>query len=189
VYLTRYVLNPGGVEIQECLACRGVLLSPFAWTELLDLLGANEPVAVGHFVPLPPNAQRPSLLALVPCPVCRSEMDRVVFAARSNVVMDVCAMHGVWLDAGEVAPLVAFYRRILSGELQAEAEADLRGIDQLEAELAMGEAEFERLFRNYEISPDPAGLSVLRAKMQKIRDLKVACLRFPPKPIVVQTSS
>jgi Zn-finger nucleic acid-binding protein len=36
------------------------------------------------------------------CPVCNKIMHRKNYANRSGVIMDYCADHGVWLDAGEL---------------------------------------------------------------------------------------
>jgi len=36
------------------------------------------------------------------CPVCNKMMHRKNYAKRSGVIMDYCADHGVWLDAGEL---------------------------------------------------------------------------------------
>jgi Zn-finger nucleic acid-binding protein len=42
------------------------------------------------------------------CPSCRSTMTRVIFGRRSGVVIDVCAMHGTWFDAGELTKVLTF---------------------------------------------------------------------------------
>jgi hypothetical protein len=42
------------------------------------------------------------LEAIVRCPTCAVEMERIEFAAISRVIIDVCPDHGVWLDAGEL---------------------------------------------------------------------------------------
>jgi len=38
----------------------------------------------------------------LPCPVCRSLMNRVHFARDSGVVLDVCREHGAWFGRGEL---------------------------------------------------------------------------------------
>jgi Zn-finger nucleic acid-binding protein len=45
-----------------------------------------------------PNAFRP-----VRCPSCGRTAERATFAARAKAIVDVCAAHGVWFDAGELA--------------------------------------------------------------------------------------
>jgi Zn-finger nucleic acid-binding protein len=46
----------------------------------------------------------------VPCPVCKSLMNRVNFARCSHVVVDVCAKHGTWFDKDELRRIVEFIR-------------------------------------------------------------------------------
>lgn len=36
------------------------------------------------------------------CPACAQQMERGRFGASSNIVIDVCVAHGIWLDSGEV---------------------------------------------------------------------------------------
>ena len=46
-------------------------------------------------------------MASVSCPACQREMDRLTFAAVSDIVVDTCAArHGIWLDAGELGALL-----------------------------------------------------------------------------------
>jgi Zn-finger nucleic acid-binding protein len=56
-------------------------------------------------VPATPDA--PNLQPPVLCPVCAETMERIEFADMSLVDVDVCALHGIWLDAGELAEVVA----------------------------------------------------------------------------------
>ena len=44
----------------------------------------------------------------VPCPVCTRVMNRVNFAHRSAIIIDVCKQHGSWFDAGELPRVLAF---------------------------------------------------------------------------------
>ena len=65
-----------------------------------------------RFVPLPPGRELPrqALLALVRCPHCPNVMERVRFADRASLVVDVCPAHGIWLDAGELVSIVEFVK-------------------------------------------------------------------------------
>jgi len=40
------------------------------------------------------------------CPVCSRMMARKNFGFRSGVVMDVCPIHGTWLDGGELSHII-----------------------------------------------------------------------------------
>ena len=42
------------------------------------------------------------LFPLARCPCCRCDMERATFAARSGISVDVCIVHGIWFDAGEL---------------------------------------------------------------------------------------
>lgn len=43
------------------------------------------------------------------CPMCHVQMQRQVYAYDSGVHIDVCAAHGIWLDAGELHQIEAWY--------------------------------------------------------------------------------
>ncbi len=105
-------LGAPGVVVHECERCRGTFLDVHDWNELADRAAAGEKLPVGQFVPLPPGAELPRqvMLAEVPCPDCSAPMDRVTFAVRSRTVVDVCKLHGIWLDAGELVAILAFMK-------------------------------------------------------------------------------
>jgi len=44
----------------------------------------------------------------VACPVCGSMMNRRNFGGGSGVIVDVCARHGTWFDAGELPRVLSF---------------------------------------------------------------------------------
>jgi hypothetical protein len=60
-------------------------------------------------------------------------MERGRFAASSNVVVDVCIMHGMWLDRGELTDVVKHAAArgalgIAGGDLAAEAQRALPAV-------------------------------------------------------------
>ena len=67
------------------------------------------------------------------CPGCSREMERGRFGASSNVVIDVCLTHGVWLDSGEVVAVAdhaALRARVgVNAARQASEATDWRGYD------------------------------------------------------------
>ncbi len=77
-----------------------------------------------------PNApyQRPAPRAALervhyrPCAVCQQMMNRKNFGGASGVIVDVCAKHGTWFDAGELPQVMAFIR---SGGLLTERTREL----------------------------------------------------------------
>ncbi|MDB4941260.1 MAG: hypothetical protein JWP97_794 [Labilithrix sp.] len=73
-----------------------------AWSAIADDPALARTIAAK----LPAGGQTPSqLLPLVRCPSCAREMERGRWGASSSVIVDVCIMHGLWLDAGEIASL------------------------------------------------------------------------------------
>jgi Zn-finger nucleic acid-binding protein len=45
-----------------------------------------------------------------PCSVCRQMMNRKNFGGSSGVIVDVCAKHGTWFDAGELPQVLEFVK-------------------------------------------------------------------------------
>ncbi len=92
-----------GITCSACSRCHGIFVTARSWCTLV----ATPDLAKALEAALPARAAAPSeLLGLLACPVCRREMERGRFAASSNVVVDVCTMHGMWLDAGELGDVV-----------------------------------------------------------------------------------
>jgi Zn-finger nucleic acid-binding protein len=45
-----------------------------------------------------------------PCAVCQTMMNRKNFGGSSGVIVDVCAKHGTWFDAGELPQVLEFVK-------------------------------------------------------------------------------
>lgn len=85
--------------IHACPGCHGILVGARAWCTLV----ARPELAPAIAAKLPARASPPSeLVRLLQCPACAREMERGRFGASSNIVIDVCLSHGIWLDSGEV---------------------------------------------------------------------------------------
>jgi len=54
------------------------------------------------------------------CPACSEVMEKRIYAVQSGVRMDVCEHHGIWLDAGELERIEAWYE---ASERGADAAA------------------------------------------------------------------
>lgn len=63
----------------------------------------------------------------LPCPECRALMNRTNFGVHSGVIVDVCARHGIWFDAGELPKVLDF---IESGGLQRARRRQLEEVAQ-----------------------------------------------------------
>lgn len=97
----------------RCSRCLGSFFGIRDWTVVLDAAAVGRPLPLAGFVALPPGREVPRavLEAGAACPRCRKAMERITFAMRSNVVVDICSSHGMWLDAGELIALCNFINR------------------------------------------------------------------------------
>jgi hypothetical protein len=95
----------------RCALCHGSFFDIHDWTVVIDDAVSNKPLPLENFAPLPDRTHAPvSLDAGAACSRCRQPMERITFAGRSRVVVDVCARHGMWLDAGELDALCTFMK-------------------------------------------------------------------------------
>lgn len=131
------------VALQTCGRCKGCFLSTSDWDALLDAF-ARAPLpeivigdasAVGdesvdrspyrRAAPVAPkDSPPPDLTETVRCPTCDEMMDRLEFAGISGVIVDVCKLHGVWLDAGELERVVTVIQRQLEEPLLERPEPE-----------------------------------------------------------------
>ncbi len=122
--LVQYAL--GTVALQACGRCQGSFLAADEWDALLDAF-TNAPLPpivipeapaenqVASFTPYrtaPPEKvdAAPDLDEAVRCPTCGDETERFEFAGVTGIVVDVCRLHGIWLDRGELARVVQVLR-------------------------------------------------------------------------------
>ena len=114
----------GELAVQECLACGGLWLE----REAFEGLAASREGQGGVLGALPgqtPKVGSSEGLAAVqyrPCPRCAQRMNRVNYAKRSGVVLDVCKDHGLWFDRDELRRVLVF---IQEGGLDRSRERDL----------------------------------------------------------------
>jgi Zn-finger nucleic acid-binding protein len=85
--------------IHACQGCHGIFVGARAWCTLVA-----RPELARAIASRLPAREAPSseLVRLLRCPACAKEMERGRFGASSNIVIDVCVAHGIWLDSGEV---------------------------------------------------------------------------------------
>jgi Zn-finger nucleic acid-binding protein len=57
-----------------------------------------------------PSKSRPERVQYRPCAICEQRMNRKNFGGASGVIVDVCARHGTWFDAGELPQVLTFVR-------------------------------------------------------------------------------
>jgi Zn-finger nucleic acid-binding protein/ribosomal protein L40E len=115
----------GDLDAQACLACGGLWLDRAVFEALGKsrerqgaVLGALPAPAAPPVIALEPVVYRP-------CPSCSQRMNRVNYAKRSGVVLDVCKAHGLWFDQDELRRLLAFIDR---GGLDRARERELEDL-------------------------------------------------------------
>ena len=92
----------GELTLHGCNGCRGVFVPARAWCMLLA-----QPETAPD-LPAAAAVGAGAVLELVGCPLCHKSLERGRFAGKSQVVVDLCERHGIWLDAGELAQILAF---------------------------------------------------------------------------------
>ena len=112
----------GDLEVRECPACGGLWLDRAVF-EQLGTSRERQGAALGA-LPLPTAPPVASLEAVRyrPCPVCHQRMNRVNYARRSGVVLDVCKEHGIWFDKDELRRVLAY---ISEGGLDRTRELEI----------------------------------------------------------------
>jgi len=99
------------LRIERCGACAGLFFNPgelevvldgqthaVAWFDLLQLKQITE------------DFERPRGAVYRKCPICDQRMNHLNFGGRSGVVVDHCAAHGLWLEAGHLRRLAEWWR-------------------------------------------------------------------------------
>lgn len=132
------IAEPAG-SLLNCRKCGGQFVEHALLRSLLE-----RQEQIGEAFPEVPYQRPPkAILERVqyrPCSVCEQRMNRKNFGGASGVIVDVCARHGTWFDAGELPQVLAFVR---SGGLvreRAREQERLRQARAHEREMAGGSA-------------------------------------------------
>lgn len=107
--LAGIVLERAHETVHQCESCHGVWVDRGLIERLEKQLASAPPPpsAVGLPAEVRGLAPAPPRDYHLPCAVCGSLMD---VKAGGGVVLDVCREHGVWFEAGELEPFVAWVR-------------------------------------------------------------------------------
>jgi Zn-finger nucleic acid-binding protein len=116
-----------GIDMSECGACAGVWLPVSTFTALIEQKQKRDTAIRG----LSSRRNRRNAFEMteseevkyVPCPKCRTLMNRGNFARVSGVVIDTCRDCGVWLDNQELNRIVQF---VEAGGMDKSREAEAR---------------------------------------------------------------
>ncbi len=97
------VLEYEDVEVDYCAACKGVWLDA---GELQSLFGDAD--ACADFLSVGSEIARPRGEKARRCPICDRRMQKETTEGVAPVLFDHCsAKHGMWLDRGELATILA----------------------------------------------------------------------------------
>jgi Zn-finger nucleic acid-binding protein len=100
----------GRATIKRCEKCHGFFVPSMQFSMVVnDYVGGVE-LPLGALLPPLPPGKDIDRIPTVKCVACDKEMDRVNFASRSDAIIDVCTTHGIWLDPGELVPMLHFVK-------------------------------------------------------------------------------
>ncbi|MBX3125121.1 MAG: zf-TFIIB domain-containing protein [Polyangiaceae bacterium] len=91
--------------LHDCSRCGGQFLEHAL---LRDLIERRQ--TYGSIAPRTPPRMNPleQPVRYIACPSCGQMMNRNNFGGSSGVIVDVCARHGIWFDAGELPRILSF---------------------------------------------------------------------------------
>lgn len=132
VMLSRRALDY--VSVEDCGRCGGAFLTARALESVCADLALYE--AVRGVYPKAKLAVTPPGPMYVRCPGCGEIMNRRQFADGAGIVLDVCRLHGTWLDHGELRAVVDFvesggYAEERRRETQRRFEASRVAVEQI----------------------------------------------------------
>jgi Zn-finger nucleic acid-binding protein len=141
----------------NCRRCGG----QFAEHALLRSL-IEQPELIGQAFPDAPYQKPPAKPTIErvhyrPCVVCQQLMNRKNFGGASGVIVDVCARHGTWFDAGELSQVLAFVKS--GGLVRERAREAARQREVLAHEHAMAPHSTPLAFNSLAQSADSGGFA------------------------------
>ncbi len=101
----------GGISALECQTCDGLWVK----TETFNAICADrekQAAVIGIDSPAQHEIDTPVADAAryLPCVACGEMMNRMNFANRSGIIIDICKPHGAWFDRDELRRIVEFIR-------------------------------------------------------------------------------
>jgi Zn-finger nucleic acid-binding protein len=121
--------------LHDCGRCGGQFVEHDA---LRDLVERHDRFDVGARGTKPPVVPVDTRVRYVACSVCHAMMNRRSFGAGSGVIVDTCAKHGTWFDAGELPRVLSFVEsgglsRLRQRKAEEKAQATRDRIHALDA--------------------------------------------------------
>jgi Zn-finger nucleic acid-binding protein/RNA polymerase subunit RPABC4/transcription elongation factor Spt4 len=124
--------------LEECTRCGGLWIDVSSFEFICSNAEARQ-AATGLAIVAPAPID-PKVIYLK-CPQCQGLMNRMNYASRSGIIINVCRAHGVWLDRDEMRQIVQFIssggldhaRQKEMEELQEARRAETAPIDDFES--------------------------------------------------------
>jgi len=105
----------GGIEksisVMQCTTCKGIFISKDILDEVIFLYGWKRK-SVHRKIESNVVEKAISGNKLYTCPMCNYTMKRETFKISSNVLIDECPKHGIWLNHGELRALVEWKKSL-----------------------------------------------------------------------------
>lgn len=105
----------GGIQksimVMQCTECKGMFIDKEILEELIFLYGWKRKSVHQKIESIEPQNITQSK-TLYPCPVCSASMKRYTFKVSSNVLIDECPSHGIWLNHGELRALIEWKKEL-----------------------------------------------------------------------------
>jgi Zn-finger nucleic acid-binding protein len=101
----------GGANLSECAKCEGLWVDNQTFQQICQDREKQAAVLGMPITIEEPGAENFEAIRYVPCPTCKTLMNRVQFAQCSHVIGDVCKKHGTWFDKDELRKIIEFIRR------------------------------------------------------------------------------
>lgn len=124
--MTAFDCGPGALH--DCGRCGAQFVEHAALRDLLERHNELE-IPIARPPAIAGSGDTP--VRYIRCPVCQAMMNRKNFGAGSGVIVDVCAKHGTWFDAGELPRVLAF---VESGGLARARRRDAEEVVRLARE-------------------------------------------------------
>jgi Zn-finger nucleic acid-binding protein len=123
----------GTSTLRECPACEGLWVDTVALHQICTDR-EHQATILGAAADVVPSARLPlERVRYIPCPICKSLMNRVNFAKCSNVIVDICKPHGTWFDKDELHRIVKF---ISAGGIDVARAREMEELNRQRRELA-----------------------------------------------------
>jgi Zn-finger nucleic acid-binding protein len=123
----------GDATLRECPKCAGLWVDTASLEHICAERERQSAVlGMAQQTNVPVSGATEEKVRYLPCPQCQKLMNRVNFAAYSNVIVDVCKSHGTWFDRDELRRVVEFIR---SGGLDMARQHEIAELEARQRQL------------------------------------------------------